>query len=107
MSALVCFHLFAQPALRKMAGFSNFELPQIDVKLTSSIRLDPERPEYHRAVAHWNHTQHCFDAQSTGNQLSSRLLSMRSANVLLILPRGEHTMAKGEFVKAIIIGELQ
>ncbi len=34
-------------------------------------------------------------ADSTGNQASSRLLSMRSANALLELPQGEGVLAAG------------
>ncbi|BFZ58841.1 hypothetical protein PYCC9005_005906 [Savitreella phatthalungensis] len=48
-SALVTFHLFVLPALRRMSGYSlqTASLPTIWVKLQSAVKLDP-RPEYHR-----------------------------------------------------------
>jgi gephyrin len=45
-------------------------------------------------------------AASTGNQASSRLLSLRSANALLELPRGEGLLAAGSSVSALLIGDL-
>jgi len=48
-------------------------------------------------------------AVSTGNQLSSRLLSMCAANVLLKLPATSperRRISKGELVDAIIISQL-
>ena len=79
------------------------------VQLDCDIELDP-RPEYHRAVLDWvNPVDGTPLAISTGNQLSSRLLSMRAANVLLKLPVTStecHRLNKGEQVDAIIISEL-
>jgi gephyrin len=47
-----------------------------------------------------------FVATSTGNQASSRLLSMRSANVLLELPQGEGSLPAGAMVDALLIGDI-
>lgn len=46
--------------------------------------MDPERPEYHRAIVKSASGE--LIAESTGKQQSSRLLSMRSANALLVKP---------------------
>ncbi|PVD26118.1 hypothetical protein C0Q70_13786 [Pomacea canaliculata] len=73
------------PAIRRMMGCSTPELPVIRVKLDRAVRLDP-RPEYHRAVASWLKGDDVATASSTGNQISSRLLSVKEANVLLRLP---------------------
>jgi len=48
-------------------------------------------------------------AVSTGNQLSSRLLSMRAANVLLMLPAASddrRQLNKGDLVDAIVISQV-
>jgi gephyrin len=45
-------------------------------------------------------------ADSTGNQASSRLLSMRSANALLELPQGEGVLEAGATVTALLIGDV-
>lgn len=85
VSALVTFHLFVLPALRKMSGDPNPRSLTIKARLSESMKLD-ERPEYHRCVLDWTSPDGIPLASSTGNQLSSRLLSMRSAQGLLKLP---------------------
>ncbi|CAM9113787.1 unnamed protein product, partial [Hapterophycus canaliculatus] len=108
VSSLVCSHLFVAPAIRRMRGYAlqDCMLAQVDARLTKPIRLDPIRPEYHRAVVSWNGIAGRFDATSTGNQMSSRLLSMKSANALLCIPRGEGELAAGQQLPAILIADL-
>ena len=78
-------------------------------QLDADIKLD-HRPEYHRAVLDWQHPVDGVPlAISTGNQLSSRLLSMRAANVLLKLPGASaecQRLNKGDIVDAVVISQL-
>lgn len=70
--------------------------------------MDP-RPEYHRAVLRWEEDDPIPHTTSTGNQMSSRLLSMKTANALLILPpksESLQTIEPGSLVDAMIIGRL-
>lgn len=110
VSSLVTFYLLAAPAMRRLAGRPNPRLPRIQVSLGHPLHLDPYRPEYHRAIVRWESSLHegrgGFLADSTGNQASSRLLSMRSANALLELPQGEGTLPAGTIVTALLIGEV-
>eukprot|EP00850_Spirogloea_muscicola_P006819 SM000033S12340 [mRNA] locus=s33:255095:259522:- [translate_table: standard] len=110
VSSLVCFHLVAVPALRKLAGWADPELRRVQARLSWPAKLDPERPEYHRASLRWeadDGTGHAgFIAESTGRQISSRLLSMRSANCLLEFPRASDTLPAGTLVPALIISDL-
>ena len=106
VSSLVTFYLFVVPALRKMAGWPDPRLRQVQARLAQPLPLDAFRPEYHRATLSWDSDQACFVAASTGSQASSRLLSMRTANALLALPQREGVMAAGEAVDAFLIGEL-
>ncbi|RVW28408.1 Molybdopterin biosynthesis protein CNX1 [Vitis vinifera] len=59
----------------------------LEVRLRQSIKTDPVRPEFHRAIVRWRVNDGSvnpgFVAESTGHQISSRLLSMKSANALL------------------------
>lgn len=78
------------------------------LQLEHDIKLDP-RPEYHRAVLNWPSDDHLPFASSTGNQISSRLTSMASANVMLVLPpksEERHEVKKGDVVKAMVIGKI-
>lgn len=47
-----------------------------------------------------------FVAESTGHQMSSRLLGMKAANALLELPARDGAIAAGTSVSAIIFSEL-
>nr|BAF00362.1 molybdopterin biosynthesis CNX1 protein [Arabidopsis thaliana] len=47
-----------------------------------------------------------FVAESTGHQMSSRLLSMRSANALLELPATGNVLSAGSSVSAIIVSDI-
>jgi molybdopterin molybdotransferase len=63
---------------------------EISVRLAHDIKLDPERPEYHRVTLQPNSESDSsirFIARSTGVQQSSRLLSIRDAEALLVLPQ--------------------
>jgi gephyrin len=110
VSSLVTFYLVVAPALRKLAGWSQPHLQRIQVQVDQELALDSYRPEYHRAVAVWDASLHGghggYRAASTGNQVSSRLLSMRTANVLLELPQAEGKLAAGSMIAALVIGEL-
>jgi gephyrin len=110
VSSLVTFYLLCVPAIRKLAGWADPTLRRVRAGLAQPLALDPERPEYHRAMLHWdpaaNSGQGGFIAASTGNQASSRLLSMRSANALLELPAGSGLLPVGTPVDALLIGEL-
>ncbi|KAL1939973.1 hypothetical protein VTO73DRAFT_9308 [Trametes versicolor] len=108
-SALVMFHVFVVPALRKLGGWPEpkCRLPSVRVQIQESMRLDP-RPEYHRAIIKADPVG--FKAYSTGGQRSSRVGSLKGANGLIALPgRGERGPSKleiGDFVEAILIGEV-
>lgn len=61
--------------------------------LTADVTLDKGRPEYHRvslqrAPTPHDKLQYSYHATSTGVQRSSRVLSLRNADGLMMLPRG-------------------
>ncbi|XP_035767869.1 gephyrin a [Neolamprologus brichardi] len=89
VSAVVTCNLFVIPALRKMQGILDPRPTIIKARLSCDVKLDP-RPEYHRCILTWHHQEPLPWAQSTGNQVSSRLMSMRSANGLLIFNPLKH-----------------
>jgi hypothetical protein len=88
-----------------------------------AYRLDPTRPEYHRSLPcpspaalllltlrrvclQYDPFSRVFLAVSTGEQRSSRLLSMRSANALLCLPRRNGVLPAGTPAAALLIDAL-
>nr|XP_027105046.1 molybdopterin biosynthesis protein CNX1-like isoform X1 [Coffea arabica] len=110
VSALVCFNLFVIPAIRRLSGWANPQLPRVHARLKQSIKTDPIRPEFHRAIISWEldnaNGSPGFAADSTGTQMSSRLMSMKSANALLELPASGKLMPVGTFVSAIVISDI-
>ena len=70
---------------------------EIMATITSDIKLDQGRPEYRRVTLQRvpsskdgssGHQQYTYHATHTGVQRSSRVLSLRSADGLMMLPRG-------------------
>uniref|UniRef100_H3ASQ8 Gephyrin n=1 Tax=Latimeria chalumnae TaxID=7897 RepID=H3ASQ8_LATCH len=108
VSAVVTCNLFVVPALRKMQGILDPRPTIIKARLSCDVKLDP-RPEYHRCILTWHHQEPLPWALGTGNQMSSRLMSMRSANGLLMLPPKTEQyveLHKGEVVDVMVIGRL-
>ncbi|CAA6659812.1 unnamed protein product [Spirodela intermedia] len=110
VSCLVCFHLFVVPAIRHLSGWANPHMQRVQARTSHPLRADPGRPEFHRAVIRWVADDGCgrpgFVAESTGNQASSRLLSMKTANSLLELPATGGVLAPGTLVSAILISDI-
>ncbi|KAF2496724.1 hypothetical protein BU16DRAFT_483980 [Lophium mytilinum] len=104
-SAVVCFHLFVLPALHQAAGIKPAGLPRVKVVLEEAVRMDKQRPEYHRALV-VSKEDGLLYASSTGGQRSSRIGSFKGANALLCLPAGEGQIKKGERVDALLMGKL-
>ncbi|KAG1330826.1 molybdopterin biosynthesis protein CNX1 [Cocos nucifera] len=110
VSCLVCFNLFVIPAIRHLSGWSNPQLQRVSARLAQPIRTDPHRPEHHCAIIRWELDDGSggpgFVAESTGQQASSRLLSMKSANALLELPATGQILTAGTSVRAILISDI-
>lgn len=104
VSATVTSHLFVLPALRKICGYSNPMPPTIKATITEELHLDP-RPEYHRAVLKWVPGEAIPTVISTGNQLSSRLLSFLSSNCFIILPSSDQfcILPAGSLVDVVLL----
>ncbi|KVI08071.1 MoeA, C-terminal, domain IV [Cynara cardunculus var. scolymus] len=98
VSCLVCFNLFVIPSIRNLSGWTKPHLPRY-----------PVRREFHRASIRWENNAGFgfpgFVAESTGHQMSSRLLSMKSANALLELPPSGREIPSGTPVSAILISD--
>ncbi|TEA20766.1 Gephyrin [Colletotrichum sidae] len=105
-SALVTFHLFVLPALRKLSGIEPAGLPRVPVTLAHDFGLDKARAEYHRAIVAVGRDG-ALSATSTGGQRSSKVGSLRSANALLVLPKGSEPLKKGAKAEALLMGDIR
>lgn len=105
VSSLVSFEVFVRPALRRLQGDPQPHRPRVLVTLATAITPSPDRPEYQRAIVSWHHGQ--LVATTTGPQGSSRLLSLRAANALLVIEPGTQPRAAGSQVEALLVGEVR
>uniref|UniRef100_A0A0E0DJI3 Molybdopterin biosynthesis protein CNX1 n=1 Tax=Oryza meridionalis TaxID=40149 RepID=A0A0E0DJI3_9ORYZ len=110
VSCVVCFNIFVVPAIRSLSGWSNPHLPRVHARLLHPLRGDPHRQEFHRAVIRWvpddGSGRPGYVAESTGQQASSRLLSMKSANALLEVPLVGQMLEAGTSMQAILISDM-
>ncbi|KAG3176433.1 Molybdopterin biosynthesis protein [Phytophthora cactorum] len=104
VSSFTTCHLLVHPALKRLRGLPVLKChhTRVYATLTHPIKLDAERPEFHRANLVWDSRQHKLLATSTGRQISSRLLSCRNANALLCLPTGTE-VRDGDAVAAFVL----
>lgn len=102
VSALVSFELYVRPALLKMAGHTQLHRPRQRVILEHTIRHEPDRVEFQRAVV-TRHPDGRYTAHTTGYQGSGRLLSMVGANALLVLPAEQEMFPVGSELEAWLI----
>ena len=82
--------------------------PEIEAMLTHDIKLDAKRPEYHRVTLtrKMSNAGEVYEAVSTGVQRSSRLMSLRDAQGLMLLPhvKGIKSVAKrGEIYPVLLL----
>lgn len=111
VSAAVTFQLFVIPALRAIAGHLPNRRYQTIITARTNFeikKLDP-RPEYRRVVLDWCQDDGIPLAKSTGDQISSRLMSWREANGLLILPSSkDHSgpIPCGTLVKTLVVSRV-
>ena len=107
-SCLVTARLLVTVAVRCLAGLPETMVGPciVDARTVEPLKCDPERVEYHRARLFFDGVRGIFEGHSTGPQQSSRLLSCRSANALLVLPRRKGFLATGTVVKALITDDI-
>jgi gephyrin len=101
VSSMVAFELFVRPALLQMQGAANIRREAASVVLATDVPRS-DRIEYQRAVVSVDQSGRLV-ADSTGNQISSRLASMLGANALLVIEAGEGAIPAGETVPAMLL----
>ncbi len=100
VSAMVCFQLFARPALRALQGASP-EATRTTAQLAVPLTLNPTRLEAVRCRL--RAVDEGLEAQPTGDQGSHRLSSMLGADCLALVGPGEGDLAPGERVEVELL----
>ena len=101
VSALVCFHVYVRPALRKLAGHTRLHLPQVEATLTTEAKTAASLTEFvrvrlSRRAGEWL-------AEPVASQSSGVLSSMSAGAGLLIAPPGTGRHAAGSRHPVIVV----
>jgi molybdopterin molybdotransferase len=101
VSSLVCFYLFARPALRRMMGLRAIHLPTVEAKLAHHVGKAAGLTEFIRCRI--ERTNGGLVATSTGTQSSAVLSSMAHGQGLIIGPSHEGELRAGAAVRVIVL----
>ncbi|MEA2627010.1 MAG: molybdopterin molybdotransferase [Candidatus Binatota bacterium] len=101
VSSLVCFELYARPALRKMAGFEAIHLPTAAVTLGEDVKKAPGLTEFIRCRIERRDGR--LVATSTGSQSSGVLRSMSQGHALVIGAAEVSRLRAGSGARAILL----
>ena len=101
VSSLVCFYLYARPALRRMMGFRAVHLPTVEARLGHDAEKTAGLTEFIRCRI--ERTNGGLVATSTGTQSSAVLSSMALAQGLIIGPAGARELRAGTAVRVILL----
>ncbi len=99
VSSLVMFEMVVRPLMRLLGGHRAIHRPRVQARLKHAVRHEPDRLEFQRARL--TPQEGTWWAETTGSQISSRLLSLAGANALLCIPRGVGDLEAGAMVEAI------
>jgi molybdopterin molybdotransferase len=102
VSALVCFYLYARPALRRMGGHTAIHLPTASARLTHDLKKSEGITEFVRCRL--ERTADGWLATSTGTQSSAVLSSMSRGDGLVIAPAEKTLLRAGDDARVVLIG---
>jgi molybdopterin molybdotransferase len=101
VSALVCFYLYALPALRKMTGHKKLFLPTVHATVGAEVAKAKGLTEFIRCRITHEHGH--YTVHSTGNQSSGVLSSLSLGEGLIIGPPEMPLLPKGLGVNVIVL----
>jgi molybdopterin molybdotransferase len=104
VSAMVTFELFVRPALRRLGGYRALHRTPVRVRVRERIETAVPLTHYLRAIVS-PAADGTLEATLTGPQGSGLLTSMARANALLTVPETRRSVAAGETVDALLLGD--
>lgn len=102
VSTLVCFYLYARPAILKMGGRREVGLPRVQARCAVDIKTAKDLTEFVRVKLVRDGDQ--VVATPTGSQGSGILSSISRADGLLIGPASESVLKKGAQATVLLLG---
>ncbi len=102
VSTMVCFYLYARPAILKMAGRSRVGLPRVVARCGVDIKIAKDLTEFVRVKVERDGDE--LVATPTGNQGSGILSSLSRADGLLVGPSTETLLKQGSHATVLLLG---
>ena len=102
VSALVSCWRFVQPALKKLAGETNYQPRLVTATTRHDLKAGGKRETYLWGQLHLVDGKYEF-ALAGGSHSSGNLINLAQTNGLAIVPVGEKLIGKGSEVKAMLI----
>ena len=103
VSAAVTFELFARPAIQRMLGVTSVFRPRVEAFLDGPDIERSDREHYVRARLFAR--DGVLRAQTTGDQRSHIITSLRGASAYLVIAIGEGVVRSGERVPALLLND--
>ena len=95
VSSLVSFALLARPGLRRLAGHTTLDLPNVPARVAGDLLRVPDgKIHFQRVRCRWRSSG--FVAEAVGAQGSHQLAATALANGLAVLPDGDGITAGGD-----------
>jgi molybdopterin molybdotransferase len=101
VSALVCFYLYALPALRAMLGLDRIHLPSATATLAEDIKTAAGLTEFVRCRLEGGADG--YRVRSTGTQSSGALHSLSVGDALAVAPADAGVLRAGERVRVVLL----
>ena len=102
VAAMISFHLFGYPMVRKMLGYSSWGIPTVEARLRHPIARKDGRRHYLRVRL--TETDAGLEAELTGDQGSGILMSMVAADGLAVTPENVDHLDAGSVVTVLLFG---
>jgi molybdopterin molybdotransferase len=96
VAAMLTFHLFVRPALWKLAGRRDLDVPRFRAVALEPMRKKRGRREFKRGIL--TYTGERWEVRTTGPQGSGILTSMTQANCLIVVEEDAGDVSAGELV---------
>jgi molybdopterin molybdotransferase len=101
VSSLVCFYLYALPALRTMMGLERVHMASAAATLVEPLRKAPGLTEFVRCILQGS--PEAYEARSTGTQSSGALRSLSLGDALIVGPPEIAQLEAGARVRVVLL----
>ncbi|MFO0845209.1 MAG: molybdopterin molybdotransferase MoeA [Gemmataceae bacterium] len=99
VSSFVCFELFLRPAIRRLAGRTDLDLPRVEARLADDFDHESDRTTYHPASL--TEKPNGWEVRPVPWLGSADLRAFLAANALLVIPAGPGGCKGGKWMTVL------